>query len=408
MKIVCVGGGPAGLYFAMLAKLRSVRDDVAIVERNPLGATHGWGVTFGEDLLDDLYRNDPESARAIRSAAHLWAGQVVRIGAQPPVHLGGKYGYSMSRAHLLDIMAKRAMQLGVQVQFECEVADHSDLDADLIVAADGVGSRLRSSHADHFGTTMESGHNRYIWLGTSKVFDVFTFAFERTPAGWVWFYAYPSSGETSTCIVECAPATWTGLGLDRLDSSAGVRLLEEVFARALDGHGLIESVGGLGAAPWLTFRHVHNKTWHRDNLVLVGDAAHTTHFGIGSGTVLAVQDSIALAEALHGSDGGLATALPAYDRQRRAALEPVQEMARRSMEWFENIDARLDDDAVRFGYSLLDRRGDHSAWRYQLHLATQIDSVRRIRSGVTSARRSVRAARRAKLHPARPLKRASE
>jgi anthraniloyl-CoA monooxygenase len=398
VRIVCVGGGPAGLYFAVLAKVRRPSDDVTVVERNRRGAASGWAVTFGEDLLDDLYRNDPPSGRSVRDSAVVWSDQVVRIGDRPPVHLGGKYGYSMGRARLLQILTDRAEELGVDLRFECEAGAAVEVGADLLVASDGVGSRLRTAHAEHFGTELEPGRNRYIWLGLDARVDVFTFAFERTDAGWIWYYAYPSAGGTSTCIVECSPATWTGLGLDRLDPAAGIGLLEQIFAGHLDGNRLLlEPPGGVGAAQWLVFRHVRNGTWRRGNAVLMGDAAHTTHFGIGSGTVLAIEDSIALADALHRPGADLDAALTAYDAERRPALDRVQDMARRSMRWFEDVDARLEDDPVRVAYSLLDRRGDHAAWRYRLHQATQIDGVRAVRRRLTSARRSVRSVRRTRL-----------
>jgi anthraniloyl-CoA monooxygenase len=400
VKIVCVGGGPAGLYFAILAKLRAAGDDVTVVDRNPPDATHSWGVTFGEDFLDDLHRNDPESARAVRAGALLWSDQVVRVGGHRPVHLGGKYGYSMGRTRLLRALTDRCRQLGVRLEFGREVRSVEDADADLVVAADGVGSRLREAHAEHFGTTLDQGANRYIWLGTSRLSPVFTFAFEPTPAGWVWFYAYPSTVGASTCIVECSPRTWAGLELDRMEPSEGLRMLERVFARPLECHRLLEPPAGLGESPWRQFREVRNTTWRRDNLVLVGDAAHTTHFGIGSGTVLAVQDSIALAEALR-AEPDLPSALAAYDARRRPELGPIQDMAARNMRWFENVDEEIaggiDVDAVRFAYSLLDRRGDQAPWRYRLHQATQIDGLRRARSTVTSARRSLRGLRRGEL-----------
>jgi anthraniloyl-CoA monooxygenase len=381
VKIVCVGGGPSGLYAAVLARLSG--HDVTVLERNPAGATYGWSVTFAENFLDDLHRHDPESARSVHGEALLWADQVVRVGDTRPVHLGGKYGYSINRTRLLDVLTARAISLGADVRFEAELDDPAELDADLVIAADGAGSRLRSRHAEHFGTTIDPGRNRYAWLGTSKSFEAFTFAFERTHAGLVWFYAYPSSQEASTCIVECSPETWAGLGLDTVDPDAGLRMLEGVFAGPLDGHALLGPVGG--PLQWLHFREIRNRTWVRGNLVLMGDAAHTTHFGVGAGTVLAVQDAIALVTALRGSD--LPAALAAYDRGRRAELEPVQDMARRSMQWFEQLDAAPAEDPVRFAYSLLDRRGDQPSWQYQVHRATQIDTLRRVRSTITAARR---------------------
>ncbi|MFR9807274.1 FAD-dependent monooxygenase [Pseudonocardia sp. RS010] len=402
MKVLCVGGGPAGLYSAILAKLADPTAEVEVLERNAPGATHGWGITFGEDLLDDLYRHDAESGRAIREAAILWGDQVVRIGGRPPVHLGGKYGFSMGRAALLEILAARAAQLGVTIRWETELPEDrvSDLgsEANLVIAADGAGSRVRAAH--DFGTSVTTGRNRYVWLGTSRYLERFTFAFERTDAGWIWFYAYPSTGGTSTCIVECSPQTWAGLGLDTAGVDEGIARVAEIFAGPLDGEPLMRPpgrVGGSGAAePWLTFRHLRNATWRQDNTVLMGDAAHTTHFGIGSGTVLAVQDAVRLAESLRLFADDLPGAIAAYDALRRAEVGRVQEQALRNMHWFEEVDRYLDtQDPVRFAYTLLDRRGDHpEAWRYQLHKATQVDGLRKVRKGVTTVRRTVRAVRR--------------
>ena len=408
MRIACVGGGPTGLYLAILARLRSGgRDEVVVHERNELGRTHGFGVTFGEDLLDDFYRTDPAGAPALRRASRLWSDQMVRIGDRKPVHLGGKYGYSMARVTMLEVLTRRAEQLGVDLRFGSTVTDRAELDADVVVATDGVGSRLRSARADHFGTTIEPGENRYVWLGTDRTVDVFTFAFERTHAGWIWFYAYPSADGASTCIVECAPETWEGLGLDRMPPADGLRMLESIFADALGGHRLLPPADGFGEEPWLRFREIRNRTWRDGDLVLAGDAAHTTHFGIGSGTVLAVQDAVALADALYGSAGprdvvdldgphGRGAALAAYDATRRARLGPIQDMARRNMQWFERAGRRLDqgEDPIEFSWALLDRRGDMGRLHYGLHKATQIGPLRQVRRTLTSARRVRRAAAR--------------
>jgi 2-polyprenyl-6-methoxyphenol hydroxylase-like FAD-dependent oxidoreductase len=398
-KVLCVGGGPAGLYAAVLAKLANPSAEVEVRERNPEGATHGWGITFGEDLLDDLYRHDPESGRAIRASAILWADQVVRIGGREPVHIGGKYGFSMGRAALLAILTRRAERLGVRVSWESPVEDLAGLatEADLVVAADGAGSRIRS--AGDYGTTITTGRNRYIWLGTERYLPRFTFAFERTEAGWIWFYAYPSTGGTSTCIVECSPRTWAGLGLDG-EVDAGLRRLEDLFREPLGGAALLRPPGAVGssgtAAPWLTFRHLRNATWVRDRVVLAGDAAHTTHFGIGSGTVLAVQDAVRLAESVRLFSDDVPGGLAAYDALRRAEVGRVQEQALRNMRFFEEVGGFLDaQDPVRFAYTLLDRRGDHpEAWRYGLHRATQIEPLRKARQGLTTLRRTARSVRR--------------
>jgi 2-polyprenyl-6-methoxyphenol hydroxylase-like FAD-dependent oxidoreductase len=385
VRIVCVGGGPAGLYLALLARRASARHDVTVIERNPPGTAQGWGVTWGEEFLDDVYAADPVSGRRLRAAARVWGDQVVRIGGQEPVHIGGRYGYCVDRSRMIDVLTDRVLELGGRVEYERSVTDPAELDADLVVAADGVNSRLR---ATAFQPTVTTGRNNYVWLGTPKMFDAFTFAFERTDAGWIWAYGYPSSGATSTFIVECAPPTWEGLGLGADD---GLPRLADIFADVLSGEPL------LGPASWLRFKEIRNATWRAGNLVLAGDAAHTTHFGIGSGTVLAVQDAIALADALSGvsSKGvGLELALDAYDRRRRAALAPIQGVAMRSMRWFEDVDRHLTADAVRVAWSLFDRRGDQAPWRYQLHLATQVEPLRRARRRITTARRVVRERRR--------------
>ena len=404
MRITCLGGGPAGLYFAILAKQRDPAHRITVVERNPAGATYGWGVVFWDEFLDGLYRNDPESARQVQEASVLWEGLEVRVGAATG-HLDG-YGFSVSRRHLLEILTRRATDLGVDVQHERELADPAelyDMAPELIVASDGAGSVLRERHGEHFGTTVAAGRNPYIWLGTSKVFDTFTFAFERTEAGWIWFHAYPYKAGTSTCIVECSPETWRGLGIDRLSPDAALVLLERIFADPLDGHPLLNGWTGADAAPWLTFRQITNRTWYRDNVVLLGDAGHTTHFSIGSGTKLAVQDAIGLADVLPSCAADLPQALRAYDAQRRAALAPVQRAAHASMRWFEEVDGLLDGgadaDATRFAYALSERRGPFSPWRYRLHLATQNRTVRAIRREVDSARRAQRARRRTEREP---------
>ncbi|KQQ14338.1 FAD-binding monooxygenase [Methylobacterium sp. Leaf123] len=355
MRISCVGAGPAGLYFAIVMKRRDPNHEIVVHERNPAGTTHGWGVVFWDDLLATLRANDPDSAQAIADAAVPWSGQVVDVEGQPPLHAGGG-GYGICRRRLLQILIERALALGVELRFESEISDLSQVaDADLIVAADGVASQLRRHRADRFRPQIEAGRNKYIWLATTQRFPSFTFGFVPTRAGWVWFHAYSFKEGMSTFIVECAPETWNGLGLGTMPADAELRVLESLFAKHLDGHALISRDGHDTRLPWLSFRMLANRTWRADNVVLIGDAAHTTHFTIGSGTRLAIDDATALASVL-GEHDSLPHALDAYDHRRRRALARVQRDARLSAEWFENLPRYIRYNAPTFLTLLLARR----------------------------------------------------
>ncbi|MEY9968410.1 2-polyprenyl-6-methoxyphenol hydroxylase-like FAD-dependent oxidoreductase [Streptacidiphilus sp. MAP12-16] len=336
MRIVCVGGGPASLYFSIVMKKYDQDHSITVLERNPVGSTYGWGVTYWGDLLDKLREGDALTARAISEHSVRWEGGVAHIRDEVTTHRGDE-GFSIGRQRLLDLLAERATDLGVRIEFGREIESSSQLpDAELIVAGDGVNSRLRQLHSDHFGTEVTAGQNKFIWLGTSRAFERFTFAFVETESGWIWFYAYRFTSDLSTCIVECSAETWAGLGFDRLGESATLTLLETIFAKQLDGQPLINRADGGGSAPWLNFRTMTNATWHHDNIVLLGDAAHTTHYSIGAGTTLALEDAIGLAGALH-RHPGLQPALAAYEQERKRALLSTQSAARYSAQWYENI-----------------------------------------------------------------------
>lgn len=383
------------MYFAILTKLADPDHEVTVFERNPSGVTYGWGVTLSDELLDDLFRCDPVSARDIWNSAAKWDEYEVRATGKPTAFLGG-YWFGLSRRQLLAILTARATQLGVDVRYS-EVEELSEFDdADLVVACDGVNSRIRQMHADGFGTSVDVGRNKYIWLGTRAVFDTFTWAFEETEAGWIWFHGYPFTNDTSTVIVECAPDTWSALGFDVLSSNDSRAVLEKIFARHLDGNPLIDQLDGLGRAPWSNFRRVTNERWHNGRVVLMGDAAHTTHFGIGSGTKLAMQDAIVLADKLT-SGADLDAALDAYGRQRRADIAPAQRAALSSSRWFEDVDRYVDQAGLQFAYSVLSRLGEFPRWRYWAIVATQRAPLRHIQRGLLSVRRSARARRRTKL-----------
>ncbi|MEU3854792.1 FAD-dependent monooxygenase [Streptomyces sp. NPDC029554] len=333
VKVACVGGGPAGLYLSILLKRQDPSHDITVYERDPEGSTYGWGVTYWRGLLDRLHEQDPESARALGAGSVRWREGVAHVGDRTTRHSGDE-GHGIGRHRLLEILAARARALGVRLEYEREItAAELPADADLVVAADGVGSELRTRHAAHFGTRLTAGRNRYLWLGTTKAFDAFTFAFVETAHGWIWCYGYGYGPDRGTCVVECAPGTWTGLGLDRASEAEGRALLERLFAGVLEGHPLLQRPGG---TPWQTFRTLTNRTWHHGNLVLLGDAAHTTHYSIGAGTTLALEDAIALAAALR-EHTELPQALVHYERERTAALLPAQSAARYSAQWYEDL-----------------------------------------------------------------------
>ncbi|MEU8244478.1 FAD-dependent monooxygenase [Actinoplanes missouriensis] len=393
MRITCVGGGPAGLYFAVLAKLADPDHEITVLERNPAGVTWGWGVVFWDDLLDDLFRYDPVSAERIWESARKWDEYEVRATGKPDTHLAG-YGFSLGRHRLLEILAGRAAELGVRISYADELSDVAALPpADLVVACDGARSRIRDEHAGHFGAEVEVARNKYIWLGTPHVFDTFTFGFEKTSAGWIWYHAYPFDDTTSTFIVECQPSTWAALGFDTLDAHAGAEKLRQIFGKHLGGQKLIDHRAEVGGTGWLNFRRVTAQRWDHGNVVLMGDAAHTTHFAIGSGTKLAMQDAMALADAVASGDP-LPVALERYEHRRKAALAPLQKAARASSAWFERLPEYADLPAKRFSYALSNRRGEYPAWRYLLHMSTQSPIPRTLLRRTLAVRRWTRARRR--------------
>lgn len=351
MRIACVGAGPSGLYLAILLKAHDPDHDVVVHERNPPGLTYGWGVVYWDDLLEQLEAGDPPTASEIRASSYRWNGQLLAIEDADPVHVDG-HGYGIGRQRLLDILVGRARGLGVRVEFNSDVKSPDDLrDADLIVACDGVNSPIRQLRQDEFGTEVAVGQNKYIWLGTSQVFDAFTFAFVHTHVGWIWCHAYGFDEGTSTFIAECTPETWAGLGFDRLGESDSVRLLERLFEQQLQGHPLKSKA----RASWLNFRTVTNAAWSTENIVLMGDAAHTTHFTIGSGTRLALLDAISLAASLK-EEPSVEGALDRYEQDRRSALLRAQSEARFSAQWFENVSRYLDLKPEQVFALLMERR----------------------------------------------------
>jgi anthraniloyl-CoA monooxygenase len=384
MDVVCVGGGPAGLYFAICAAKLDGEHAIRVIERDPPGATFGWGVTYPDRMLDLMFDHDPDSAREVRARSVTWQEQEWR--------LHGRAAYvphprsSLERAALLDVLARRAVELGVDVQFGREVDDLAEFaDADLVVASDGVGSVVRRQYSEAFGTTTDVGRNRFIWLGTDHVFPRITFAFEQTPAGWIWMHAYPSSTTSSTCVVECSPETWQGLQLDTVDSDEGLRLLEGIFDQPLAGGRLF---GQSRAEPsrWQRFQHLTNQTWCHENVVLMGDAAHATHFTLASGTRQALRDAVALAESLRACPD-LPEALHRYDERRRESANRGVASGRRRSEKWEHLDGLLERDVLDFVHAKSGRPDAELRRRRPLYRAEQLGPVRVARRQVGAARR---------------------
>lgn len=355
MRIVCVGGGPGGLYFAIAALLRDPEHAITVFERDAPDVTYGWGVTFTDDLLNLMHRCDPVSAKQVRDHSVLWEDlRTCLYGRRKAIGRG--YGYSIQRMTLLQVLADRARALGAEIRYRSPLEDLSSCpDADLVVAADGANSRIRQNLVEHFGTQRDAGRNLYIWLGTEQVFEDFVFALERTRAGLIWLQGYPFSTGMSTCVVECSPQTWQGLGLADSGADRSVHLLTDVFSEVLGGRPLLDRPGA-ASARWQQFGHVRNARWYHENVVLLGDAAHTTHFSLGAGTTEAIVDARTLARSLH-RHSDLAGALAAYDRRRRSALKKLQADARASMAEYERIDSYAHLDAVAFA-AVLDGEND--------------------------------------------------
>ena len=354
MKIKCIGAGPAGLTFAISMKLRDPSHDIHLVERNAEGVTFGWGVVFSDQTVDNLLANDPQSGEQIaRECAH-WDDIDIRVRGQSVVSSG--HGFiGIGRKRLLEILTDRARALGVHVDFECE--DDGGTDGwDLVIAADGANSRIRDARAEAFGVDIEERANRFIWLGTAKLFEAFTFAFEQTEAGWIWAHAYRFADDCSTFIVECAPDTWEALGFGAMSQDETIAACEAIFAGHLDGHRLVSNARHLrGSAAWLKFRRLTCERWHDGKVILLGDAAHTAHFSIGSGTKLAVEDAIKLADVLNQPGKPLDVALADYHAERSVEVLKLQNSARNSTEWFEAVERYLDFEPWQFAYSLLTR-----------------------------------------------------
>jgi anthraniloyl-CoA monooxygenase len=390
MKIVCIGGGPAGLYFGLLMKMQGPAHDIVVIERNRPYDTFGWGVVFSDQTLGNLVNADEKTARTILQAFNHWDDIDVFFKGSRITSSG--HGFcGIGRKRLLNILQERCEELGVRLVFETIVEDERAVaaqhEADLVIACDGINSPIRNRHADVYRPDVDTRRCRFVWLGTKKLFNAFTFAFEETEHGWFQAHIYQFDGDTSTFIVETPEEVWKAAGLDRMSQEEGIAFCERLFAKQLDGHRLLSNAAHLrGSAIWINFPRVVCGNWvhwieadgGRVPVVLMGDAAHTAHFSIGSGTKLAFEDAIELARcfAIHGGSG-IEKVLAVYQDLRSVEVLKLQSSARNSMEWFENVKRYTHLEAEQFAYSMLTRSQRISHENLRLRDASYVDRYER-------------------------------
>jgi anthraniloyl-CoA monooxygenase len=356
VRVTCIGGGPAGLYLGILIKARFPAWPVHLYERNRPLDTFGWGVVFSDATLENLRAADEPTQREITQAFAHWDDIEIHFEGHT-IRSGGHGFCGISRKRLLAILERRAAELGVELHFEHEIGDVERLreSCDLLVGADGGNSRVRQTYADAFQPVLAKGRCRFVWLGTTLPLDAFTFIFERTEHGWFTVHAYRFDDDCSTFIVECREETWLAHGLDTAGTEQTIAFCERLFEPYLHGHRLMANSAHLRGRDWLNFTRVGNERWTDGNVVLAGDAAHTAHFSVGSGTKLAMEDAIGLVDALVTLDGDLSRALPQYEAARKIEFLKLQNAARNSTEWFENVARYATLPPEQFAYSLLTR-----------------------------------------------------
>ena len=351
MNVAIVGAGPAGLYFAILLKRDDPSHQVTVYERNRVEDTFGFGVVFSDETLEKVGEADPETNQAMAAAAAHWEDIEIQYRGTVMRSTGHRFS-GVERKTLLELLARRARSLGVEVHWQREIRDLSDCGlpaADLIVVADGAASLIRDRLSDRFQPHLDWRRNRFVWLGSTRPFPAFTFYFKPSPVGLWRTHAYQYAPGRSTFIVEAREETWKASGLDENDEQATVAYLEQLFNDELQGHSLLAN-----RSIWRRFPTVRNARWHSANVVLLGDAAHTAHFSVGSGTKLAMEDAIALATALK-VERSIPAALASYEASRRPQVESLQRAAQASLEWFESAERYHDTEPLQFAFNLLTR-----------------------------------------------------
>ncbi|MCV0394575.1 MAG: bifunctional salicylyl-CoA 5-hydroxylase/oxidoreductase [Rhizobiaceae bacterium] len=356
MRIACLGGGPAGLYFAISMKLRDPAHEIVVYERNRADDTFGWGVVLSDETLENLSRNDAVSAAAIREHFAYWDDVALIHKGVRTVSTG--HGFcGIGRKTLLVLLQERARELGVELRFQTEIEDPRPLMAeyDVVIASDGLNSKSRGVFAEVFRPDIDTRKCKFVWLGTRQKFDdAFTFIFEETEHGWVWAHAYQFDADTATFIVECSQETWEKFGFGAMTKEESIAVCERIFSAHLDGHALMSNANHIRGSAWISFPRVLCKRWSHENLALMGDAAASAHFSIGSGTKLALESAVAMADYLH-SETDVVAAFDKYEDARRLEVLRLQSAARNSLEWFEDVERYLHLDPVQLNYSLLTR-----------------------------------------------------
>jgi anthraniloyl-CoA monooxygenase len=392
VKVGVIGGGPAGLYFALLMKKANPAHEVTVIERNTADDTFGWGVVFSDQTMENFRQADEKTYRAITDHFAHWDD--IDVHVRGVTITSGGHGFSgIARRTLLQILAERARDVGVEIRFrtefaaETKAASRAMADYDVLVAADGVNSGIRRRFADRFRPEIDVRHAKYIWLGTARLFDAFTFAFVENDCGVFQAHAYRFDDHQSAFIVECDERSWRAAGFDRMNMDESIESCERLFAPWLDGHPLLTNMRHLRGSQWLNFPIIRNASWFHENVVLIGDAAHTAHFSIGSGTKLAMEDAIALARVLNdgppnAGDGAglalwLAAALQRYQDERSTEALRLQNAARNSMEWFENVRRYIHLPPEQFAYSLLTRSQRVSHENLRLRDRAYLEGVER-------------------------------
>lgn len=350
MKISVIGGGPGGLYFSILTKKAQPDCQIDVYERNKADDSFGFGVVFSDETLSEFLTKDPESYELIRSKFAYWDDlDVARDGEV--VRITGNGFCGCSRKTLLELLQQRCREEGVNLHFETNIDDLSQLsDSDIIVASDGINSAIRDRFASDFGTKTELKKNRFVWMGSTRPLDAFTYFFRTTPYGTIVAHTYQYQEGMSTWIFECSDATWQKAGFSVTDEKDTIQKIESLFKEELQGHGLISN-----RSHWRQFPAITNDNWHKDNIVLLGDAKATAHYSIGSGTKLAMECAIALSEAVISNPGNVTAAFQQYEKMRRNRVEMIQYAANVSLDWFEHMDRHIEHDFMQFAFGVMTR-----------------------------------------------------